>query len=80
MKITYRLEYMEEEFEKKSKKKKKKSMNQSDYFDAQDASFAEASMMRKSAENLYVEDPMAQKVRAPPTQIPYAGAPTAGRR
>jgi len=73
-------EYMEDEFEKKSKKKKKKSMNQSDYFDAQDASFAEASMMRKSAENLYVEDPMAQKVRAPPTQIPYAGAPTSGRR
>ena len=71
---------MEEEFEKKSKKKQKKSMNQSDYFDAQDASFAEASMMRKSAENLYVEDPMAQKVRAPPTQIPYAGAPTPGRR
>ena len=55
-------------------------MDKSDYYDAQDASFAEASMMRKSTENLYVEDPMAHQVRAPSTQIPYAGAPTAGRR
>ena len=71
---------MEKEEGKKYKKKQKKSMDKSDYYDAQDASFAEASMMRKSTENLYVEDPMAQKVRASPTQIPYAGALTADRR